>query len=93
MPVGTQIETPVMIATGWPMREHPHRAHDPLRGDARAVAGGRHEGATGDRVRRGDGGDRHAETITRGLGAVGIAWPPCAQMTTAPMCRIGPGMV
>src|SRR5271157_6393598 len=32
------------------------------------------------------------ETNTDGLGAVGTAWPPCAQVTTAPMCKIGPGM-
>src|SRR5271154_5073276 len=33
------------------------------------------------------------ETKTLGLGTVGIATPPWAQFTTAPMCRIGPGMV
>src|ERR1700719_4526441 len=32
-------------------------------------------------------------TRTRGTGAVGMAWPPCAHRTLAPRCRIGPGMV
>ena len=32
-------------------------------------------------------------TSTRGLGAVGIALPPCAQITEAPRWRSGPGIV
>jgi hypothetical protein len=32
------------------------------------------------------------ETNTMGLGTVGIACPPCAQMTVAPICKIGPGI-
>jgi hypothetical protein len=31
------------------------------------------------------------ETITTGLGAVGIACPPCEHSTVAPIWRIGPG--
>jgi len=34
-----------------------------------------------------------AEAITLGLGAVGIACPPCAHRTVAPICKIGPGIV
>jgi hypothetical protein len=33
------------------------------------------------------------ETKTHGLGTVGTACPPWAQVTTAPICRIGPGNV
>ena len=32
-------------------------------------------------------------TVTRGLGAVGVACPPCEQRTVAPTCKIGPGML
>ena len=32
-------------------------------------------------------------TSTRGLGAVGMAEPPCAHSTVAPRCKSGPGMV
>jgi hypothetical protein len=32
------------------------------------------------------------ETKTQVLGTVGMAWPPCAHVTTAPWWRIGPGM-
>jgi hypothetical protein len=32
------------------------------------------------------------DTITRALGAVGNACPPCAHITVAPMCNIGAGM-
>src|SRR6185369_11866999 len=31
-------------------------------------------------------------TSTRGTGAVGIAWPPCAHSTVAPKWRMGPGI-
>jgi len=31
-------------------------------------------------------------SVTRGLGAVGMAFPPCEQRTVAPVCKIGPGM-
>src|SRR4051794_4472139 len=31
-------------------------------------------------------------SVTRGLGAVGIAWPPCMQSTVAPCCMRKPGM-
>ena len=33
------------------------------------------------------------ETITDGLGAVGVAMPPWEQVTTAPTWRMGPGMI
>jgi len=33
------------------------------------------------------------ETKTHGLGTVGTACPPWAHVTTAPICRIGPGIV
>src|SRR5512143_2766671 len=33
------------------------------------------------------------DTNTCGLGAVGIACPPCEHMTVAPRCRIGAGML
>jgi hypothetical protein len=33
-----------------------------------------------------------AETITTGLGTVGMACPPCEHNTVAPMCNIGPGI-
>jgi hypothetical protein len=32
------------------------------------------------------------ETITTGLGTVGMAWPPWEQRTVAPTCKIGPGI-
>jgi hypothetical protein len=32
------------------------------------------------------------ETITTGLGTLGIAWPPCEHNTVAPTCKIGPGI-
>src|SRR5258706_11002137 len=31
-------------------------------------------------------------TVTRGLGTVGCAWPPCEQSTVAPTCRRNPGI-
>jgi hypothetical protein len=31
------------------------------------------------------------DTVTRALGVVGMAWPPCAQDTIAPTWRMGPG--
>lgn len=31
------------------------------------------------------------ETMTTGLGTVGMACPPCEHSTVAPMCKIGPG--
>ena len=30
------------------------------------------------------------DTITNGLGTVGMAMPPCAQVTTAPTCKMVP---
>jgi len=32
------------------------------------------------------------DTSTIGFGAVGVATPPCEHVTTAPWCRIGPGI-
>src|ERR1700722_20304853 len=32
------------------------------------------------------------DTSTIGLGTVGIACPPCAHNTVAPMCKMGPGI-
>src|SRR5438552_13874507 len=32
-------------------------------------------------------------TVTRGLGTVGCACPPCAQVTVAPTCTRKPGMI
>jgi hypothetical protein len=32
------------------------------------------------------------DTSTHGLGTVGMACPPCAHITVAPICKIGPGI-
>ena len=32
-------------------------------------------------------------TSTRGFGAVGCAWPPCAHITVAPKCKMKPAML
>src|SRR5262249_22242743 len=33
------------------------------------------------------------DTVTRGFGAVGCAWPPCAHITVAPTCSKNPGIL
>ena len=92
VPVGTHVATPVMITTGWPIEVtrtapmiHCAVAHGPLpAGGANAHPATMYGAAI---VAIGI-----ALTSTRGLGAVGIACPPWAHVTTAPMCKIGPGI-
>jgi hypothetical protein len=85
VPVGVHTETPDMMATGWPCEKtcvdpttHCAETHGPLP----PFAGVNAHPATaygGEIVAMG-----MPETKTQVLGTVGMAWPPCAQVTTAP---------
>jgi hypothetical protein len=91
VPVGVQIDMPVMSTTGWPVAStrvaptvHWPVTHGPLPPGGTnaqpATAYGATIVATGWPL-----------TDTRGFGAVGVACPPCEQSTVAPTWRIGPG--
>jgi hypothetical protein len=92
VPVGTQVAIPVMMATGWPCDStccapiiHCAVAQGPLPAGGTKGQPAMLYGAA--MVAMG-----MPLTMTTGLGVVGIAWPPCAQRTTAPMCNIGAGI-
>jgi len=92
VPVGTQTAVPVSRASGWPM-------------EVTCTAPTTHWAVTQGPLPAGGTNAQPATiygaaivaagwpaTRTRGLGVVGMADPPCAHKTTAPMCKIGAGM-
>src|SRR6478752_7364347 len=91
--VGTHCATPPRIASGCPAdvtRTVPTDQMALTHGPLATVGGGRvHADTT-------YGTDSSAvgwpETVTRGLGAAGVAGPWWAQLTSAPRCRSGPGI-
>jgi hypothetical protein len=92
VPVGTQTETPLNMATGWPFEvtKSEPRIHWPV------THGPLPTGGTNAQPAMAYGAAMVAmgipDTNTNGLGTVGTAMPPCAHVTTAPTCRIGPGI-
>lgn len=92
VPVGTHTARPVMIATGCPIevtRIAP-TTHSAVTQGPLPAGGMKAQPATTYGVAIVAIG--MPVTVTRGLGAVGMACPPCEQRTVAPMCKIGPGM-
>jgi hypothetical protein len=92
VPVGAQMETPVIMARGCPCETtrtvptiHWPVTHGPLPAGGMkaqpAITYGAVMVATG-----------MPETITMGLGAAGTACPPWEHNTVAPTCKIGPGI-
>src|SRR4051794_29120186 len=93
VPVGAQIATPVMMASGWPndtTRTAP-TTHWPVTHGPLPPGGTKGHPATAYGAPMVAAG--MPDTNTRGLGTVGTAWPPCAHSTVAPTCKIGPGIV
>src|SRR5580693_1892294 len=93
VPVGTHVATPVRIATGWPSditctapTIHCAVTHGPFPAGGTNAQPATVHGAAMVAIGM-------PETMTRGLGTVGIACPPCAHITVAPMCRIGAGIL
>jgi hypothetical protein len=85
VPVGTQTETPVMMTSGCPCdntRSAP-TTHCPVTHGPFPAGGTKaHPTIAYDAAMVATG---MAETRTTGLGAVGVACPPCEQSTVAPM--------
>jgi hypothetical protein len=85
VPVGMQIDTPLMITTGCPIevtRTAP-TTHCPVTHGPLPAGGTKAHPATAYGAAMVVIGV--PETVTRGLGAVGVAWPPCEHITTAPV--------
>src|SRR5215469_5050698 len=92
VPVGTQVETPAIVTTGCPCEStraaptiHCAVTHGPFPVGATKAHPATTYGAA--MVAMG-----MPITRTIGLGTVGIACPPCAHNTVAPMCKTGPAI-
>src|SRR5208283_526316 len=92
VPVGTQVASPVMITTGWPIevtRTAPTVHCAVTQGPLPAGGANAHPATAYGAAIVVIG---MPMTSTRGLGAVGMACPPCEHITSAPTCKIGPGI-
>jgi hypothetical protein len=92
VPVGTQTAIPVMMTTGCPSdvtwtapTDHWAVTQGPFPAGGTKAHPATMYGAA--MVAMG-----MPDTVTRGLGTVGMACPPCEHKTVAPMCNMGPGM-
>src|SRR5580765_7530250 len=93
VPVGKQVETPDWIAIGCPCDNtrtvptiHCAVTQGPFPGGGTNAQPATAYGAAMVAIGM-------PETKTNGLGTVGTACPPCAHITVAPTCKIGPGTI